>query len=354
MSTVENLSPEELAELSQALDANSAAESTAARDVRGYDFLHPDKLSKSHLRVLRYIFSGLEKSWSLSLSTATRTEAAVTVQTMEQARFGSYAESFERPSMVVAMKLASLSSVGVLDMPAKLALCIVDRLTGGKGKWPGEPRNLTQIERKIMKRVIDAMVEDLSQAWSPVTALGAETTGFWNSAEDAGIGADTMVLVVGLSLSIGFDSYKLNFAMPAGALDSVRDLLTPENWCKQSIAGPKTDSAPITDLIAPMIVEAEVELGRAKVSMNDLMSLGVGDVIRLDKLTGDSLEVKIGGQMKFRALPGLMGNKVAVRITDFADDSEDERPANDVPHTDHTDMNDLTGKDFNYDGTAEE
>jgi flagellar motor switch protein FliM len=58
--------------------------------------------------------------------------------------------------------------------------------------------------------------------------------------------------------------------------------------------------------------------------MREVMEMGVGDVITLDKLVDDQLDVYVQGKMKFHGRPGLSGNRVAVQITEMARDLDDE------------------------------
>ena len=46
------------------------------------------------------------------------------------------------------------------------------------------------------------------------------------------------------------------------------------------------------------------------------MELQQGDVIILDKNLGEDMELFIGGKPKYLVQPGIIGNKMAVQITD--------------------------------------
>ena len=56
--------------------------------------------------------------------------------------------------------------------------------------------------------------------------------------------------------------------------------------------GPKIDKK----LLADIPIEATVELGRAKLTLREILDLAEGSVISLDKFAGEPLEVKVGGQ----------------------------------------------------------
>jgi flagellar motor switch protein FliM len=111
---------------------------------------------------------------------------------------------------------------------------------------------------------------------------------------------------------------KINLAFPVNMFDSIRELLTPEHIMEEksetsNMAGPETTSA-----LGYVMVDTVLELGRAKVSLHDVMNIGVGDVIRLDKAVDDPLDVTVQGTTKLYGRPGLVGNKMAVQIMDQA------------------------------------
>ena len=56
----------------------------------------------------------------------------------------------------------------------------------------------------------------------------------------------------------------------------------------------------------------------------------VGDVIRLDSGVNDLIEVKVGGRNMFRAVPGLRGRRLAVRIVERVDDKSDFEDTNET------------------------
>ena len=58
----------------------------------------------------------------------------------------------------------------------------------------------------------------------------------------------------------------------------------------------------------------EVELGKATVSVREMLSLDVGDVVKLDQLVEEPLTVKIGKEEKYLGFPGLSNNKLAVQL----------------------------------------
>ncbi|MBW1708853.1 MAG: flagellar motor switch protein FliN [Deltaproteobacteria bacterium] len=71
------------------------------------------------------------------------------------------------------------------------------------------------------------------------------------------------------------------------------------------------------DFILDIPLEVTVELGRTKMLINDLLQLGQGSVIELDKLAGEPLEILINNKLVARGEVVVINEKFGVRLTDI-------------------------------------
>lgn len=86
-----------------------------------------------------------------------------------------------------------------------------------------------------------------------------------------------------------------------------------DNEPQKSTQKAKRDMEFILDI--PLHVSAE--LGRSKLLINDLLQLGQGSVIELDKLAGEPLEVLVNGKLVARGEAVVINEKFGVRLTDI-------------------------------------
>ncbi len=70
------------------------------------------------------------------------------------------------------------------------------------------------------------------------------------------------------------------------------------------------------DFILDIPLELSVELGKTKMLVNDLLQLGQGSIIELNKLAGESLEVYINQKLIARGEVVVVNEKFGVRLTD--------------------------------------
>lgn len=71
------------------------------------------------------------------------------------------------------------------------------------------------------------------------------------------------------------------------------------------------------DFILDIPLEVSVELGRARMVINDLLHLGPGSVIELSKLAGEELEILVNGKLVARGEVVVVNEKFGVRVTDI-------------------------------------
>ncbi|HAZ11991.1 MAG: flagellar motor switch protein FliN [Bdellovibrionales bacterium GWA2_49_15] len=73
-------------------------------------------------------------------------------------------------------------------------------------------------------------------------------------------------------------------------------------------------------------MKVSVELGQGRLTIRDLLLLGQGTVLELDKLAGEPLEVLVNDRLVSRGEVVMVNDKYGIRLTDVIspDDKQDE------------------------------
>lgn len=69
-------------------------------------------------------------------------------------------------------------------------------------------------------------------------------------------------------------------------------------------------------MILDVPLKVSVELGRTKMLINDLLQLGQGSVIELDKIAGEPMEILINDKLVAMGEVVVVNEKFGVRLTD--------------------------------------
>ncbi|KPK90026.1 MAG: flagellar motor switch protein FliN [Deltaproteobacteria bacterium SM23_61] len=75
--------------------------------------------------------------------------------------------------------------------------------------------------------------------------------------------------------------------------------------------------APNLDFVLDIPLEISVELGRAKMLISDLLQLGQGSVIELNKLAGEPVEIFINQKLIARGEVVVVNEKFGIKMTDI-------------------------------------
>lgn len=76
------------------------------------------------------------------------------------------------------------------------------------------------------------------------------------------------------------------------------------------------------DLILDIPLKVSVELGRARMLVSDLLNLGQGSVIELNKLAGESMEVLVNDRLVAKGEAVVVNEKFGIRLTEIISQSE--------------------------------
>jgi flagellar motor switch protein FliN/FliY len=85
----------------------------------------------------------------------------------------------------------------------------------------------------------------------------------------------------------------------------------------------ETDNSPRRlDLLLDVPMEITVELGRSRMTIQELLALSPGSVIELDKLAGEPLDILVNDRLIARGEAVVVNDKFGIRITDIVSRAE--------------------------------
>jgi flagellar motor switch protein FliN/FliY len=71
------------------------------------------------------------------------------------------------------------------------------------------------------------------------------------------------------------------------------------------------------DLLRDVQLELKVELGRTKMSLDDILQLRKGSVVTLDKLAGDPVDIYVNGRLVARGEVLVLNDNFCVRVAEL-------------------------------------
>jgi flagellar motor switch protein FliM len=291
--------PEELDNSRSSSSPSSSASS--GRQVLVYDFRRPDRVPKAFLRSMQLLHEKFCTNLSSSLSAYLRAVTEVSTLSVEQTTYAAFLLSLEDPTCFNAISMKPLNGLAALEINLDLAFPLIDRLLGGSGKLPVVNRNITEIERNIIQGVINAFTVNLTEAWR---AAADVTFHFYSSESRPQLLQITIpnevVILFTFEVKLAEIRGSMRLCIPYSSLEPVskkfeQEIKIPPRGNHQE------DFKRLLNHLRRIPLTVSAELPGTYVAVKDLLSLKVGDIIRLDHKISDNILLRVGGKPSFRA-----------------------------------------------------
>ena len=323
-------------EIDQLLTAINSGESegddfkpvNSARKIKIYDFKRPDKFSKEQLRTVSIMHETFARLTTTSLSAQLRSLVHVHVASVDQLTYEEFIRSIPTPTTLAVINMDLLKGNAVLEIDPASTFCMIDRLFGGRGATTGNKnRDLTDIEQEVMEGVIVRILANIREAWTQVIDLRPRFAQIETNPQFAQIVPPTeMVVLITLETKVGDEEGMMNFCIPYLVLEPIVSKLSSQFWFSSVRKSSTTQYlGTIKQQLTSVDMDVVADFGNINLPIRDVLSLRVGDVVRLSNIkVGDPLSLSIGNKKKFYCQPGVVGKKMAVQITGKVENVESD------------------------------
>jgi flagellar motor switch protein FliM len=302
-------------------------------DVQVYDFKRPERVNKDQMRALEALHEGFGRNFGAALSGYLRTIVEVSVAHIEQLTYSEFIHSLPNPTCFNLLKAEQLDGQLCLEISPLIIYPVIDRLLGGSNADLFIPqRPLTQIEQRLVQRITDRAMQHLSEAWSNLTPTTFTVSDFESNPQLVLIvPPNETVVVVGFELKMGNRAGTMSLCIPYNVIEPMMGLLNQQNWFSYQRKGGQEDHVrKLTRNVNNAPVEMRALLAQTRITLNDLMSLQVGDIITTEKGIERDVLIQVEGRNKFLGQIGQFRGARAVRITRVCqqDAPEPNKPVN--------------------------
>ncbi|MDR1108278.1 MAG: flagellar motor switch protein FliM [Spirochaetaceae bacterium] len=295
-------------------DFKSAADT---RKIKIYDFKRPDKFSKEQIRTVSIMHETFARLTTTSLSANLRSMVHVHVASVDQLTYEEFIRSIPTPTTLAIINMDPLKGNAILEIDPAVTFSIIDRLFGGTGEGTKAQHELTDIEQSVMEGIIVRILGNMREAWATVIDLRPRLGQIDTNPQFAQIVPPTeMVVLVTLETKVGDVEGMMNFCIPYLTIEPIIGKLSAQFWYSSVRRGTTTENLNVLkEKLATVDVNVVAEIGKIQIPVRDVLSLRVGDVVRLSNVrVGDTFSLNIGSKKKFLCRPGVIGKKMAVQI----------------------------------------
>lgn len=279
------------------------------------------------LPMLDVVFDRLVRLMSTSLRNLTSDNVEVSLDHISSVRFGDYLNSIPLPAMLSIFKAEEWDDRGMMVVDSALIYSIVDVLLGGRRGSSAlrvEGRPYTTIETRLIERMVNVVLNDLSAAFDPLSPVSFRMERIETNPRFATITQSNNAGVLArLRIDMGDRSGRIEIMIPYATLEPVREILLQmfmgEKFGRDSIwEGHLTRELFQTD------VHLSAILGETSVSLNDILNWKVGSTVILNTRPDDLIEMRVGQHPMFMAKIGQKQGQIAASIEEYIEPKQEE------------------------------
>lgn len=322
----EILSQSQIDELLSRLTGSAESEEPAAQPaedtkVKLYNFKNPKKLTRDQQKVLRGIGEAFARHLASYLAGLTRSYCEVNVASLEEQPYMEYNNALPDMLMTGVLEMSCLKGSMLLDLSNPITFALIERMFGGTIEARNVPqREFTDIETALMERIIKRITVLFQEAWAPVSNVTVSVRQIeTNTRFIKAIAMDEVVAVMVLSVKLNTVEGTITCCIPCIDIGKTLDEVVaaqagnankPDDGDENAAAMQK---AMLKQLDASTVDFCAI-LGTTTITMQEMLSLQPGDVIRLDQRVGTPVVIAVNGKNWFTGEPGIKKNKLAVLI----------------------------------------
>lgn len=311
------------------MDADELKKEQSEKKVKVYDFKRALRFSKDQIRSLTRIHENFARLLTTYFSAQLRTLVQINVASADQVPYEEFIRSVPKMTILNVFEVPPLDGHILMEVNPNIAYAMMDRILGGAGVSVSNVENLTEIETKIMSNTFEKAFESLAEAWASVADIDPILAEFEVNPQFLQmVSPNETVVVISLNTTIGETSGMINICIPHVVLEPIIPNLSVHYWM-QTINKEREpeEIALLEKRVQSAPVPITAELGSSQITIQDFLSLDVGDVIELETRIDEPLLIKISDVPKFTGQPGKLNKRLAVQVLEKlkGGDDDDER-----------------------------
>jgi flagellar motor switch protein FliM len=274
-------------------------------------------VSYERLPMLEVVFDRLVRLMTTSLRNFTSDNVEVSLDNITSIRFGDYLNSIPLPAILSVFRAVEWDNYGLLTVDSSLIYSIVDVLLGGRRGTAAmriEGRPYTTIERNLVERMVNVVLDDMRAAFEPLAPVNFSYDRIETNPRFATIARPANAAILArLRVDMEDRGGRLELLLPYATLEPVRELLLQmfmgEKFGRDSI----WENHLATELWSTD-VEIEAVLDEQVMTLGQVMNLEVGKTIMFNATPESVILMRCGGISMVEGRMGRMGNNIAVKI----------------------------------------
>lgn len=281
---------------------------------RSYNIASNERIVRGRMPTMEVINERFARMLRVSMFNLVRRTAEISVGPVRVVKFVDFIRNLVLPTNMNLVQAKPLRGNALFIFDPNLVFLIVDTMFGGDGRFHSrvEGREFTQTEHRIIQNILAAVFEAYTKAWEPVYPLEFEFVRSEMNPQFANIATPNELVVVS-TFEVDFNEVggAINICLPYSMIQPIRELLFSAMQGDHLSADKNWNS-----LMARQIKSAEVELvavlGQAKLTVEDLMKIRIGDIIPLQ--VEDNIQATVNDVPVMECKYGIFNDQYSIKV----------------------------------------
>src|SRR5688572_6466498 len=285
-------------------------------------------VSYERLPMLEIVFDRLVRLMTTSLRNFTSDNVEVSLDSITSIRFGDYLNSIPLPAILAVFHAEELDNYGLFTVDSNLIYSIVDVLLGGRRGSSAmriEGRPYTTIERTLVQRMIEVIMQDMCAAFEPLAPVNFSLDRLETNPRFAAIARPAnAAILVKLRIDMEDRGGRTELLLPYATLEPIRKLLLQQFMGEKFGRDSIWESHLATELWSTK-VDIEAILDEQTMPISQVRNLEVGQTLMLGATPDSKIQLRCRGVPLLTGRMGRVGSSVAVRVDDAIERTDASR-----------------------------
>ncbi|MBW2302786.1 MAG: flagellar motor switch protein FliM [Deltaproteobacteria bacterium] len=281
-----------------------------------FDWTAQGKQIKTRFPLLEVVHGRFCQKFRGTLSSALRKMVDVTNNPIGTIRYSDFQRSLPVPTSMHLFKMEPLRGTGILVIESRLVFALIEAFFGGSGTGSTkiEGRDFTPIEKRMIEKVVQMALVNLTESWEDVYPIKTE---FIRSESNPlvvnVVPGEELLILAKFEVELNKPLGNITMCVPVSTFQPIRQKLSggyrDEDY--------KVDSEWLNTLreqVEETEVELSVFLGRTELAVRDLINMREGDIIILDNEFRKPLMATVEGVPKFNGYAGRWKNRKVFKV----------------------------------------
>lgn len=276
-------------------------------------------VSYERLPMLEIVFDRLVRLMTTSLRNFTSDNVEVSLDHISSIRFGDYINSIPLPAVLAVFRAEELDNFGLMTVDSNLIYSIVDVLLGGRRGTTAmriEGRPYTTIERMLVTRMIDVVLDDMKQAFKPLKEINFELDRIETNPRFAAIARPAnAAIMVKMRIDMEDRGGRVELLLPSATLEPIRKMLI-QQFMGEKFGRDNIWEGHLATELWSTEMKVEAVLDELPVPLGRLLNLKVGETILLNATADSKVQLRCGEVHLTKGHMGRVNQSIGLRLTE--------------------------------------